>query len=77
MLFEQINRNFTFVTSIDLHNAFDLFDRELLEYKVLRSAIDGNLYRAVKSLYKDTHSCFRLDERYMNWRSEAGRPLTS
>ena len=50
------NTNSSFVAFIDLQKAFDSIDREMLEYKLLTSGIDGNFYHAVKSLYKDTQS---------------------
>lgn len=61
------NTNSSFVAFIDLQKAFDSVDRELLEYRLLSSGIDGNFYYAVKSLYKNSQSCVRLGEGYTNW----------
>ncbi|KAK3092919.1 hypothetical protein FSP39_008861 [Pinctada imbricata] len=61
------NRNSTFVTFIDLRKAFDMVDRELMEFCLLKNGIDGQFYNAIKSLYTDTESCVRLGNRLTDW----------
>ena len=62
------NRNSTFVTFIDLKKAFDMVDRELLEYSLIKkNGVDGHFYHAVKSLYQNTESCVRLGSHYTDW----------
>jgi hypothetical protein len=61
------NENSTFVVFIDLQKAFDSVDRDLLEFRLFDSGIDGNFYHAVRSLYKNTQECVRLDEEYTDW----------
>ena len=40
---------------------------QILEFRLLDSGIDGNFYHAVRSLYKNTQACVRLDEEYTDW----------
>lgn len=61
------NNNSTFVTFIDLQKAFDTVDRELLQYCLLTHGIDGNFYHSIKSLYSNTESCVRLNDKYTDW----------
>jgi hypothetical protein len=61
------NRNSTFVTFLDLKKAFDMVDRELLEYSLIKNGVDGHFYQAVKSLYRNTESCVRLGNHYTDW----------
>lgn len=61
------NNNSTFVTFIDLQKAFDTVDRELLPYCLLTHGIDGNFYHSIKSLYSNTESCVRLNDKYTDW----------
>lgn len=61
------NNNSTFVTFIDLQKAFDTVDRELLQYCLLTHGIDGNFYHTIISLYSNTESCVRLNDKYTDW----------
>ena len=51
----------TFTTFIDFSKAFDLIDRNLMLYKLLINGVDGNFYKAIKSLYADTISQLRIN----------------
>ena len=41
----------TFTTFIDFSKALDSIDRNLMLYKQLINGVDGNFYKAIKSLY--------------------------
>ena len=58
----------TFCAFIDLEKAFDWLNRDLLLYKLIEHNIDGNMYRAIKSLLSNTSSCVRINnELQSNW----------
>jgi hypothetical protein len=46
------NNENTYVAFIDLKRAFDFVDRDMLQYKLLRSGIDGKIYTVIKSMYE-------------------------
>ena len=50
-----------FAAFIDLEKAFDWVDRDLLMYRLLQYNIDGRMYHAIRSLYRRTESCVRLN----------------
>ena len=50
-----------------MQKAFDWVNRDLLWYKLLIHNITGNIYWAIRSLYKNTISCVRLNNLYSNW----------
>jgi hypothetical protein len=52
---------------IDLRKAFDFVDRDMLFYKLLLNGIDGKVYNAVKSMYKHTISCIRINNNVTSW----------
>ena len=52
---------------IDMQKAFDWVNRDLLWYKLLIHNITGKIYWAVRSLYKSTVSCIRLNNLYTDW----------
>ncbi len=43
----------TYVCYIDMQNAFDWVDRDLLFYKLLQNNIDGRMYNTIKALYSN------------------------
>lgn len=55
------NRKSKFATFIDFQKAFDLVDRQLLQYKLILNGIDANMYNAIFRLYLKTESCVRLN----------------
>ena len=57
----------TFVAFIDMQKAFDWVNGDLLWYKLLIHNISGKIYWVVRSLYKSTLSCIRLNNVYTNW----------
>ena len=50
----------TFTIFIDFSKAFDLIDRNLMLYKLLINGVDGNFYKAIKSLYRPTGTISKL-----------------
>lgn len=61
------NRKSTFVTFVDLHKAFDLVNRDLLQYKLQLNGINGPIYDAISSLYEETFSCVCINDLRTNW----------
>lgn len=39
------NRYLTFVSLIDLEKAFDMVDRDVLKYSLIRKGVDGHFYQ--------------------------------
>jgi len=55
--------NSVYIAFVDFHKAFDWVDRSLLLYKLSHYYnIKGKFYWAIKTLYKDTASCVRLND---------------
>ena len=50
-----------FATFIDFRKAFDCIDSEFLLYKILEKGIDGNIYWAIKSLYRNNEACVMVN----------------
>ena len=57
----------TFSCFIDFQKAFDYVDRNLLLYRLLLYKVDGNMYNAIKSIYKETQSTIRLNGKFTQW----------
>ena len=57
----------TFAAFLDLKKAFDYVNRELLQYKLLLSKIDGQMYKAIKALYNNTGACVKINDKYTAW----------
>jgi hypothetical protein len=57
----------TFVCFIDFQKAFDYVNRDLLLYKLLLDKVDGNMYFAIKSIYDNTVSSLRLNNKLTDW----------
>ena len=53
---------YVFCAFIDFKNAFDSIDRNLLFYRLLSYNIDGKIFKAIKSLYKDTVSTVKIND---------------
>ena len=51
-----------FCAFIDFKKAFDSINRDLLFYRLLSYNIDGKIFKAIKSLYKDTVSTVKINE---------------
>ena len=53
----------TFVSFIDMCKAFGWVDRNLLFFKLLKYNISRKIYNAIKSLYSNTLSCVKLNDK--------------
>ena len=47
---------------IDFKKAFDIINRDILFYRLLSYKIDGKIFNAIKSLYKDTVSTVKIND---------------
>ena len=47
---------------IDFKKAFDIISRDLLFYRLLSYNIDGKIFKAINSLYKDTVSTVKIND---------------
>ena len=56
-----------FAAFIDFQKAFDCIDRDYLFFKVLEKRIDGKMFWAIKSLYKETEVCVRINNQLTGW----------
>ena len=61
------NNKHLFACFIDLQKAFDYVDRDLLMLKLLKNKVDGKLYYAIKSLYKNPKCCVQVNDYVTNW----------
>lgn len=61
------NRTSYFATFVDLRKAFDSVVSNLLQYKLQPNGIDGCMYNAIASHYKDTESCVYINGYLTNW----------
>ena len=50
-----------FCAFIDFKKAFDIINRDLLFYRLLSYNIDGKIFKAINSLYKDTVSTVKIN----------------
>ena len=57
----------TFACFVDFQKAFDWVNRDLLEYKLLCSGIDGKFYNAIKVLYKAPVACLQINNLRTSW----------
>uniref|UniRef100_A0A3P9JUJ4 ribonuclease H n=1 Tax=Oryzias latipes TaxID=8090 RepID=A0A3P9JUJ4_ORYLA len=57
----------TFVCFVDLKKAFDLINRDLLQYKLLMYGINGQFYKAIKALYKAPLACVQVNDLKTGW----------
>ncbi len=58
----KIDTGSVFTAFIDFRKAFDCINRELLLYRLLLYGIDGKIYNTIKSMYKYTESCVRINK---------------
>lgn len=63
-LYSIILKKSTFTTFIDLQKAFNMVDRKLMDFSLLKNRVDGQFYQTLKSVYFDTESCERLCDHY-------------
>jgi hypothetical protein len=63
----KLKRQSTFTAFIDFKKAYDCIDRSLLFTKLQDLGINGQMYRALVSLYKNVESCVRLNGLRTNW----------
>ena len=57
----------TFAAFIDFRKAYDAIDRTQLFGKLLNLGINGKMYKALESLYKDVKCCVRLNNMHTDW----------
>jgi len=57
----------TFAAFLDAEKAFDRIDRQLLLHKLLKHGINGNLYNNIKSIYKETSCCIKVNDMLTEW----------
>ena len=57
----------TFVTFIDFSKAFDCVNRDMLFNKLLTYGIDGKMYFIIKSLYRNTDACVKVNSLFTEW----------
>ncbi len=56
-----------FACFIDMQNAFDCVDRDLLFYKLLDMNIDENIYHCIKALYSKPIACVKINNYVTYW----------
>jgi hypothetical protein len=61
------NNESVFSSFIDLRQCFDFIDRDMMLYKLLLNKIDGKVYRSIKSIYKHSVSCIRINNKLTDW----------
>ena len=57
----------TFAAFIDFRKAFDSIDRELLFYKLISCGIEGKMYKAIQSLYKNPLCSVTVNNNLTDW----------
>ena len=57
----------TFVAFVDMEKCFDWVDRDMMLFKLFSFNVDGNFYRAVRSIYSNSISCIKLNDRHTNF----------
>ena len=57
----------TFTAFIDMSKAFDCINRNMLYFKLLKNKINGNFYKAITALYKETESCVQINNFTTTW----------
>ena len=57
----------TFTAFIDMSKAFDCINCNMLYFKLLKNKINGNFYRAITALYKETESCVQINNFTTTW----------
>ncbi len=57
----------TFLTFIDYQKAFDFVNHNFLYHKLLNIGITGDIYHAIKSIYKEPKSCVQLNGTLSDW----------
>ena len=60
----------TFACFIDFTKAFDWINRDFLQYRLLKSGVNGKFYNAIKSLYQAPSACVQLNEYRTGWFSQ-------
>lgn len=57
----------TFVCFVDLKQAFDWINRDLLECKLINCGINGKFYKSIKALYKAPVACVQVNDLRTGW----------
>lgn len=57
----------TFLCFIDFAKAFDSVNHELLFAKILSIGITGKIYKVIKTMYKNLHSCVKVENMATDW----------
>ena len=61
------NNRQIFAAFIDFQKAFDCINRDNLFSKILDKSVDGKIYFAIKSLYKDNEASVRVNDYLTDW----------
>ncbi|CAC5399191.1 unnamed protein product [Mytilus coruscus] len=54
-------------TFVDLKEAFDFVDRDMLLYKLLLNNIDGKMYNSIKNIYSYTTASIHVNQKMSDW----------
>ncbi len=57
----------TFCSFIDMQNAFDWVNRDMLFYRLLDDNIDGNIYNCIKALYRHQLAWIKINGYISEW----------
>ena len=57
----------TYTCFIDFQKAFDWINRELLEYRLITSGVNGKFYAAIKALYRAPTACVQVNDFRTGW----------
>ncbi len=56
-----------FAAFVDFRKAFDLVHRDMLLYRMLEYGVDGKMYSAIRSIYKEASCAVRINDTMTNW----------
>ena len=62
-----LNNKPTFTCFIDMSEAFDWVNRNLLFLGLLQYGVDGKFYRTIKTLYRNNVSCVKINNCNTEW----------
>ena len=65
----------TFIAFLDAEKAFDRIDRTLLMHKILKLGISGNIYNIIKTIYRETTCCIKINDVLTDWFASASGVL--
>ncbi len=56
-----------FAAFVDFRKAFDYVHRDMLLYRLLEYGVDGNMYSAIRSIYKEASCAVRVNNTMTDW----------